>query len=183
MVALERSTPYTPWTAGRANSYATEIERLATGLFGSLTNTTRPLTVVRRTSNLAVLNNTPLVITWQTASKDSAQLPMWDPGTPSVLTVRTAGQYLLLGQVLWDVGSTGIRASALLKNATTDAGSIGDNAVPAISGAFLSTATIGVEQLVAGDLIRLDGYQTNGANLNMLTTKGGTRLAALWLGP
>lgn len=166
------------------NPWATEIERLATGLFGSLSNTARPLTIVRRTSSLSVANNTALIITWQTATVDSAQLPMWDPGAPSLLTVRTPGQYLLLGTERWDGGTTGIKASALLKNALNDAGSVGSNAVPALSGGQPApTPTFGIEQLAAGDLIRLDAYQDSGATRLLVTDRGGTRLAALWLGP
>jgi len=182
--ALTRSVAYTPLPAARLNAYADEIERVAAGLFGNLTNTARPLTIVRRTSTLTVANLTAVVLTWQTASLDSAQLPMWDPGSPSVLTVRTPGQYLLLGNIRWDGGTTGIKASALLKNALNDTGSVGSNAVPALSGGEPApTPTIGVEPLVAGDLIRLDAYQTSGATRTLVVDKGGCRLAALWLGP
>ena len=184
MPALTRSTAYTPLPAARLNEYATEIERMATGLFGNLTNTARPLTIVRRTSNLTIATNLAVIIAWQTASLDSAQLPMWDPANPTILTVRTPGQYLLMGNVRWDGGTTGIKVSALLKNATNDLGSVGSNAIPGLtSGEAAPTPTIGVEPLVAGDLIRLDCYQTSGANRTLVTDKGGTRLAALWLGP
>jgi len=184
VTALTRSTAYTPWPAARANAYADEIERLATGLFGNLTNTARPLTIVRRTSNLTIATNLAVIVTWQTASLDSAQLPMWSASTPTILTVRTPGQYLLMGSIRWDGGSAGIKVSALLKNALNDLGSVGSNAVPGLSsGEAAPTPTFGVEPLVAGDLIRLDCYQTSGADRTLVTDKGGTRLAALWLGP
>ena len=184
MPALTRSVAYTPLPAARLNAYADEIERLASGLFGNLTNTARPLTIVRRTSSLSVANNTGVIITWQTASVDSVQLPMWDPGSPTILTVRTPGQYLLLGTIRWDGGTTGIKASALLKNALNDAGSIGSNGLPALSGGQAApTPTVGIEPLVAGDLLRLDCYQDSGATRTLVTDRGGVKLAALWLGP
>ena len=184
MPALTRSAAFTPLPAARLNDYATEIERLASGLFGSLTNTARPLTIVRRASSLSIATNLAVIITWQTASVDSAQLPMWSPSTPTLLTVRTPGQYMFLGTTRWDGGTVGIKASAILKNATGDTGSIGSNAVPALSGGEQApTPTIGVETMAAGDLIRLDCYQTSGATRNLLTEKGGTSLTALWLGP
>lgn len=183
-MALTRATAFNLAQAAVANGWVDEIERVAVGLFGSLTNLARPLTIVRRTSTLSIPNNTGTVITWQTASVDSVQLPMWDPGQPAILTVRTPGQYLLLGSIRWDGGTTGIKASALLKNATNDSGSVGSNAVPALpAGEPAPTPTFGVEPLVAGDLIRLDAYQTSGAGRTLVTDKGGTRLAALWLGP
>lgn len=184
MAALTRSDAFSSLPAARLNAYADEIERVAAGLFGSTANTARPLTIVRRTSSLAVANNTGTVITWQTAVVDSAELPMWDPGAPTLLTARTPGQYLLLGTCRWDGGTTGIKASALLRNATSDTGSVGSNAIPALAGGQPApTPTFGVEPLVAGDLIRLDAYQDSGATRNLVIDKGGTRLAALWLGP
>ncbi len=76
---------------------------------------TRPAARVRRTTNQAIPHDITTLITLDTVDYDNDT--MWNVADPSRLTVRTAGIYLVIGQIHWQGPSTsGYRITYLSHN-------------------------------------------------------------------
>ncbi|MBA7572610.1 hypothetical protein ES708_14393 [subsurface metagenome] len=61
---------------------------------------TRPGARVRRTSDQAIPTGDATLVTLDTEDYDNDNL--WDAGSPGLLTIRTAGIYLVIGQIHWE---------------------------------------------------------------------------------
>ncbi len=184
MVALERSTPYTPWPAGRANAYAAEIERVATGVFGSVVNLAAPLVSVSRTSVFNVSNTLDTVVPWQTADEDPNV--WWDPSVPTRLTCRTPGLYICIAQVRYpSTTAVGVRNSLMLKNGTSPgANSFANQSQPgSTSGAGPTLSYAKKVRLLVGEWLALNVYQTSGGTMALQTDFGGTTFDVFRIGP
>lgn len=60
---------------------------------------TRPGARARRTTNQSIPNNDATLVTFDTEDYDNDT--MWSIGSPGLLTIRTAGIYLVIGQIHW----------------------------------------------------------------------------------
>lgn len=184
MPALARSTAFTPLPAARLNDYATEIERLAVGLFGNLVSLTAPLVSVARTSTFSVATNVDTVVPWQTADEDPNS--WWDPGVPTRLTCRTPGLYIAMAQVRWpSTTATGVRNSLMLKNGTAPlANSFANQSQPGSTTGDGPTLSYGRKvRLLVGEWLALNVYQTSGAAMSLQVNYGSTSFDVFRIGP
>ena len=184
MPALTRSVAYTPWPAARGNEYATEIERLATGLFGNLVNLAAPLVSVSRTSTFNVGNTLDTVVPWQTADEDPNI--WWDPSVPTRLTCRTPGLYICIAQVRYPATTAvGVRNSLMLNNGTSPgANSFANQSQPgSTSGAGPTLSYAKKVRLLVGEWLALNVYQTSGGTMALQTDFGGTTFDVFRIGP
>lgn len=182
---LVRATAFTPASAAVNNSYADAIEDLQIGLFSSLDHTARPLFKVVRTSSLTVTTAVDTVVTWQSPTLDPDD--MWDPSTPTRISIRTAGVWLFQSQVrMLYVNATGIRGNYISKNTTTGQTNIlaGSETAPTISpsGDIVTLSTF--VPVTTSDAIYFRVYHTAGTNVTVdWQLYGGTALSGVWLGP
>jgi hypothetical protein len=98
----------------------------------------------------------------------------------SRITIATDGIYVVTGNVLFDIGGTGIRDIAIYKNGTTTYRGAGTNNMSASFFTDLSVAS--TMSLVAGDYIQLYVYHTQGTAINVRGDANGVHFAATWLG-
>lgn len=193
MPALTRSAAYTPLPAARLNAYANEIERLASGLFGNLTRTSRPVFKVERTSNLAIATGTDTTVTWQSEVNDPDN--MWDPGVPKRININQAGDWLLICQERYLASTAGSRAGKIMVDGeNVFANSVASAKSPAQNdgeGITMQIATFA--RLAQGQGLYVNTWQSSGANQDLIYKGhlitgtnfgfGGTWFAGLWLGP
>jgi hypothetical protein len=185
VATLTRVTAFTPLTAANLNADKDEIERLATGLFGNTTNTSRPRFLVKRTSTLSISNTTDTVVTWQSAVSDPRG--MFDAGTPTVITVQSGdgGDWLLIGQERWPASASGSRAGKILLNGSNpNTNALSSGKLPGQSdGEGTTVGLIALARLVAGDVLGLNAWQSAGSSQTLEITNGGTFFGGVWLGP
>lgn len=185
MAVLTRTTAFTVASASVLNSWATEIERISTAVFGSTTNTARPRFLVNRTSTLSIANTTDTVVTWQAVVSDPRG--MFNAGSPTGLTVQSAdaGDWLLVGQERWPISASGSRAGKILKNGTNpDTNALASAKIPGQSDGEGTTITlIALCRLAAGDVVGLNAWQSSGSSQSLQINFSGTFFGGVWLGP
>ena len=174
MATLTRVSQYTVASASVLNSWATEIERVEVGTFGSLSNTAKPLVKAIRTSVYTVAASTDVVIPWQSADDPTG---MWDAGTPTRLTVNTAGLLLCIAQLRWpNTTATGVRNSVMMLNGTTPlTHSFANDSRPgSTTGDGPTNNYAALIRCVIGDALYLNAYQTSGGSMDLQTNYGST---------
>lgn len=185
MPAMPRQTAFTPVSSSLLNVYATEIERVVSGTFGSLTNLGRPRVLVSLSSTVSVPNVTDTSIPWQFVVSDPRS--MWSAGVPDVLTVKDAGDWLFFGQERWAASPTGTRAGKVMKNGInpTVAGVTQSSAaVVSVNSAEGTTfSLLAFCRLAVNDLMRLNAFQSSGAPNSLQVDFGSTFFGGVWLGP
>lgn len=185
MAVLSSQTAYEPIPADRINEYRAEIHRIAIGVFGSTTNTTRPRFLVRRTSTLSINNTTDTVVGWQDAVTNGRG--MWDAGAPTLVTVQAGdgGDWLMVAQNRWLAHATGSRAGKILLNGTdTNLNALSTSKLPSQNdGEGTSPGYIALARLAAGDVLRHSVWQSAGSAQSLQTSNGGTFFGGIWMGP
>jgi hypothetical protein len=81
----------------------------------------------------------------------------------SRLTCRTAGVYLILGQVTWISNATGLRRLHILGNGTTNYAIVTQNPVTGENHSMMISTLL---LMAAGDYVELQGYQSSGGALS-----------------
>lgn len=89
----------------------------------------------------------------------------------SRLTCKTAGVYLIVGQLTYAANATGIRKCAIRFNGTTYIGNQDNLNSGASLACPVSTATI--YPMAVNDYVEMVGYQDSGGSLNVMTAPGG----------
>lgn len=127
--------------------------------------------------NPTIPNNAGTPIPWDAEVWDRDA--MHDNATNNTrLTCRTAGVYLVIGNIsIWS-NPTGLRSFWLKKNGTTVTCWNGQNAVV---GDSTYGSVVGLVELAVGDYIEVYGYQNSGGSLNLVG--GGSWFQAARLGP
>lgn len=195
------SSDTAPVPAATWNGILTHLRLLFGYVLGGF-RITRPYVMVHATAGQTVAPTTDVVILFDTEDEDTDN--MWSPGLPSQLTVNTPGVYKLTGQLGTHVyvapsGTQGAPvkvACGLLVNGTTTAalvdasGQMSDQTTlsntkttPQVGAGPLTTRRV---RLAAGDVVRLYGWQQNGAGLAVIFNTGAfapTYLTAKWIGP
>lgn len=123
--------------------------------------------VVGRAISLSIDNNSATTITWDTEYKDEGG--MYDAGSPTVLTIQTAGYYFITGQVVWAAtedctnGYLGINASGYNLPTVTCLPSSTINMYGQVSGFY---------EFSVSDTISMVVLQVNGAGdpINVIST-------------
>jgi hypothetical protein len=75
-----------------------------------------PMASVYKTAAQSVANNTGVIVSWNTEYVDTDE--MWDSGTSSVITAKTAGVYLLTVSINMTSNTSGLRRLNIQKNIT-----------------------------------------------------------------
>lgn len=125
----------------------------------------RPLVRVRRTSNQSIPDNTTTAVSFDTAVFDPTT--MWVIGSPTRLTILTAGLYLMGGCTSWEANATGTRELAFRVNGTTELESQ-DNR-PDSGSVALQQALSYLWFFDPGDFVELIARQESGGARNLVT--------------
>jgi len=120
---------------------------------------------VRRTTNQAIASGAPVLVTYDTEDYDTDGL--WEAGDGGRLTVRTAGLYLVIGQVHWEGPSiTGYRITYLSHSV---AGYIAQSIVYHSHDTLRPFGqVVSTWPCIVGNAIQMYVYQNTGGNLNIM---------------
>lgn len=136
-----------------------EVERrehVRTGIYAS----------VYRSTNQTITTATATAISFDTVVDDTDT--MWVIGSPTRLTINTAGRYIIFGNIEFEANGTGDRKVIIRLNGSTIIASLHIDAT-----APTHTEDIPIETMwtfAVGDYIELVVTHTRGANLNVLTS-------------
>jgi hypothetical protein len=83
---------------------------------------------------------------------------------PSRLTCKTAGKYIIIGQVEWTANATGERVIRILKGGSTEVGKTGDSSVSNVSH---TQNVLTLVDLAVNEYVELSAYQTSGGSLTI----------------
>lgn len=121
---------------------------------------------VKRTTNQSFTNNDIDNIIWNSQVYDTDNL--WDPGNPDRLVIPANGDGLwrFNTAVQWDNGGSGARNFAITKNDVIISAYNSYGETNWLAGGSLTVE----EEVVAGDLIRVMGYQNSAGILSVMPT-------------
>lgn len=123
--------------------------------------------VHRGTSNTPILNGVDTFIPFTLIDFDTDRL--FDLSSPTRLTCKSAGKYLINGDLYFEANSTGIRQVSIRLNGTTYLGSNSTNAIPSGSGGTEVSTSVVIDMKV-GDYVELHCYQNSGVTLQAAGT-------------
>ena len=102
-----------------------------------------------------------LTISWTVEEFDTDN--MFDAGTPTRLTIQTAGTYIVVASAGFVANATGDRAASIFKNGAEQIQQV-EGRAPAVF--FWAGSMAAVDQMAAGDFVDLRVAQNSGAGLN-----------------
>ena len=121
-------------------------------------------------ANMSIADNTWTSVTFNQERWDTDTIH--DNSTNNTrLTCKTAGLYIIVGNLLFDTSANGYRGMAFLLNGITYIGRVSANPRNGGTGqyhCFFSANTI--YQLAVNDYVELQAYQNSGGALNLLCT-------------
>lgn len=118
--------------------------------------------------NQSIANGTSVAVAFGVENFDTDT--MHDTSTNNTrITAKTAGTYIIYGNVRWYDGTTGQRQLTIRLNGSTIVGQI--QTAPAISGAT-EQVIVCMWQLDVDDYVELVMYQNTGSALNMMAAAG-----------
>jgi len=143
------------WSAGTGWYYRDVLERASYGkliVYGEAIRVTTPTVSVNRSGTQSVGLNTNVPISFTAQEWDNNNF--WDLSTnPTRLTVRSAGLYLVCGQIGYtDASASGIRYIFFRKNGTTEYANV---ALPSGVTNTKELTTVGLIWLAANDYLEL----------------------------
>jgi hypothetical protein len=100
---------------------------------------------------------------------------MFDSGSNTILTIKTAGIYLIYAGALWASNATGARYLTVQKGSSNTFIDLG---VPAVNGFDQGMSVSGTLKLAVNDTIRVSAFQNSGGNLNINSAE----FSATWIG-
>lgn len=127
-----------------------------------------PSAFVYSTVNQSIPNSTATILTFDTEVFDNDN--MYDPASNTRLTVRTAGKYLIIAHVVFDINSSYTRHVALRKNGNTYLSYVKANAC---SVGTTRIQCLAIANLNVNEYVDVVVYQDSGVSLNSLATDGG----------
>jgi hypothetical protein len=142
-----------------------------------------PMCRVHRAAALSHTSNGNFqAISFDTETFTQTDSGMWAVGTPTRITIQTAGLYLITGSFELANNATGVRGGDLILNGTTR---LSYSFVTASNGSFGSAfALAATYSLAVGNYVEMRAYQNSGGNLAYGTQDTGQffHLSATWLG-
>jgi hypothetical protein len=147
------------------------------------TRTYVPACTASLTGTQSIANATDQTVSWNTASPNNDT--MWSSGSPTKLTVVTAGVYVLAARAHFVSNGTGTRAGHIMTNGTSIiANSVAVTAVNAVgvSADTIFTLVSPPLRLPVGTTIYFSVFQNSGGALSLSNTLGGTMLSAIRIG-
>lgn len=162
-------------SAGVFNTLAAEVDALGAGC------------KVRRTSTISLVNNTDILLNWQSVEYDTVG-DMWDPANPGVITCRFAGVYsvTLQERMSADGGATGQRAGKIMLNGTNvfADSQASDKRTASNIGEGITLSMTAVVRMAIGDLLFASVWQSSGGTIPALQQDfGGTFMTVNRMGP
>lgn len=164
-------------TAANLNALSANVANLYTVAAGGAT-LRKPSCVVRVTGTIALATGADVVITWGTADVDNDL--MYNSGTPTFLTVNTAGVWKL-DLITGTNGAYGDSLSThLMVNGTTaSTNGVGfTKDFKSFRGRTTATLSLAVGATIYGSV-----GQSSGSSKNAATGTAGCRLEAVYVGP
>lgn len=149
------------------------------GALAGSAKTVTPYAKANNASGQSIPNDTPTVVALPTESSDNDGIH--DTVTNnSRLVCRTAGVYLITGQLGFAANSTGIRRAAILVNGSAVGSLQGHQAAPSPSADYSNVSE--VVELAVGDYVELQAYQTSGGALSLVTSTIACELSMVKIG-
>lgn len=125
---------------------------------------TTPMARAYKSASQSINTGTFTAIAFDTESFDTDTIH--DNATNNTrFTCKTAGKYLIIGQIAYDSNATGYRAAFIKHNNTTY---IGKSQIAAFSGDQTIVSVSSIYDLAINDYVELTAYQTSGGALNAL---------------
>lgn len=141
----------------------------------------KPMVLIRLTSNLTVINTSDQLVNWQARDYDTDNL--WVPSVPNRFTIQTPGKYVARAGATWVAGG-GIRNTRIYVNGLSYANSIAVYQGNAASGVeTIYTITSAPVALATGAAVYFTSYQNSGGPLDMEPGSGGTWASLEWVAP
>lgn len=139
-----------------------------------------PMCRVQLSGNQSIANSTTKDLSFGTESVDTDGM---FTATSSVITIQTAGIYLIAANVIFSPNAGGVRQVVITRNDVADAT---NNVIAGAFGAGSSTTNnsfslASAMSLSVNDTLRLNVFQNTGGALNVLAGDY-TFLSATWLG-
>lgn len=179
MAPMPRQLAYTPVSAADLlNVYAQAIDDLQTGVYGSAVRTHVPSCYLQLTSYHLTATGTNIV-TWDAPVFDNDT--MWSGSNPTLITINTPGQWLIIMNLVWAASATGHRWGFVTKNGTN----VATNSLlfAGSTGPGQSSTGVAPAVLAVGDVLRCYTDQDSGGSLNLQNDFGGSKFGAVWVGP
>ena len=131
---------------------------------------------VTRTSNLSIPNGSETTITWTLERWDYDS--MWASASPTRITLKSSGIYLIGANIVWAANATGERRLRIYPgNGGTQARDFRSIVGDAYEGQFIAF----LDYVTAGRYYTVDVYQTSGGALSVLWGEGSPRFWAVKL--
>ena len=131
---------------------------------------------VWRSTNQALANETLTAISFDSVIRDDPAC--WAVGTPTRLTIKQAGAYIITGQCSFNTSATGRRGVYIYLNGVQINAQVTNT--NSVAPTHVTTTTI--KYLAVGDYVEIYGYQNNGGNLNVLTSDSSPMFGIAWMG-
>lgn len=179
MTTMPRQLEYTPVSAnGLLNVFAQGIDDLAAAVYGSTTRTHVPSCLLKLNAYKNCLTGTN-VISWDAPIWDTDT--MWSGSNPTLITINTPGQWLVVQQLVFTAGASGHMWGFVTQNSTNVAtGSVMFSGGSAVFQSVIGTVPV---QCALGDVLRCYTDQSSGGTLQLQNDFGATKFGAIWLGP
>jgi hypothetical protein len=133
-------------------------------------------------ANLSLNNNTITVLTLDSERWDSDTIHDTSSNT-SRLTCKTAGKYIVTGNVSFASNATGERVAYINLNGATNAAISKTNAAQTASAPTVLTVTT-IMDLAVNDYLELAALQNSGGSLNVLNAANySPEFSMVWMGP
>jgi hypothetical protein len=171
---------------GDLNALASNLTNLYSYNHGGFRTQRDCVIVTANSASIAATTDT--LISFASASVNTNG--MWVAGSPTQITIQTAGVYWVFSQTRWPTvnapTNSNVVASNLLANGTAVSNTVASNLVPMIAtggGAGPSNQCSTLINLAAGATLYLDVWQNASTAISTGTDYGGTFLGAIYQTP
>lgn len=124
--------------------------------------------ILSKSSPQELANNTPEILTWDTAEVDTGGF--WNAGNPTRITIPSGvSRVRFYAGAQWEaLGSAGPRTIELVKNSATFAGAVSERRVTTanVLDEAMNCMVSGVIEVAAGDVYEIQAMQTNGSTVD-----------------
>lgn len=138
-----------------------------------------PRASVRRTTDQTIPDATTTAIDYGAAADVVGTGLSFSASASTVLTVKVAGLYLVVGEVGWALNATGRRDLWVYKGSS----GVAISRVTPMSGIVTYQTVVALVPLAIRDTLSLWVRQTSGGNLALLTSSFTPKLSAVRVGP
>lgn len=133
-----------------------------------------PSVRIRKNSTTSTASGNYTNISFDTVVYDTGNF--FSLSSPDKLTVGTAGQYYLNGQLSYASNGTGLRKTNIVLN---DTSVIASSIVTAVTSDNTNLSAETVYTFSAGDFLRLQGYQNSGSTINIQLNSGYSQILSI----